>query len=616
MLTVAVYWVLSLLGLGIPWIWLLGALCLVGYLLEILSGKPKLQLLGVIVNETKCTRSCRSCVKNCPYNIDVPSFRGKVNAVDCMLCGECLASCPTRALSIGVKSGPSPKASRFTRFLPAIIAVVLVAAAYIVGGRFELPTIDEKWGITEDMQIETVTLEGLKSVKCFSSSKAFKAKMENVPGVHGVKTYVGSHRVVVSFDPSRTSAEKIQQEAFVPSTFRVSSPDPALYPQVKRLTLRTEGMYDRMDLNYLGLYGDALFMNGKKADALEIYHSILSREPDNSKAQTSMRAYYKMEKNAAAADSTTMLLLLNKNTNDDARIYIMRQEIAESESAGGDSTQILRFFDAMMQSPDVGANVAILYASYMSLKKMPQQGIERVLDKVLAMEPDNAAARLQLVAYAWQRDDLDRVVSLCKAARQYNPDEMAFYYYEGMAHFRLDDSDNALDALQNGIGVINDGSDPDIVSDFYAALGDLLFEKGRKAEAFAAYDSCLQWKDDNLGCLNNYAYYLCLSGDSLDKAAVMSLKTVMAEPKNSTYLDTYAWILFMQERYAEAKIYIDQAVMNDTDSSAVIIEHAGDIYFKAGDTDGALRLWRRAAAKDPDNALLKRKIRLKKYVEE
>ena len=48
----------------------------------------------------------------------------------------------------------------------------------------------------------------------------------------------------------------------------------------------------------------------------------------------------------------------------------------------------------------------------------------------------------------------------------------------------------------------------------------------------------------------------------------------------------------------------------------MIIEHAGDIYFKAGDTDGALRLWRRAAAKDPDNALLKRKIRLKKYVEE
>lgn len=253
-LTVAVYWALSLLGVNLPWIWLLGALCVVGYLLEILSGRPKLQLLGVIVNETRCTRSCRSCTKNCPYGIDVPSFRGKVNSVDCMLCGECVAACPTGALSIGVKSGGDSKTTRkITRFLPPVLAVILVAVAYVLGGHFELPTIDVKWGITDGMKIETVTLTGLKSVKCYSSSMAFKAKMENVAGVHGVKTYVGSHRVVVSFDPTKTTAEKIQEQAFVPSKFRVSSPDPALYPEVKVITIRTEKMYDRMDLNYLGM---------------------------------------------------------------------------------------------------------------------------------------------------------------------------------------------------------------------------------------------------------------------------------------------------------------------------------------------------------------------------
>lgn len=369
------------------------------------------------------------------------------------------------------------------------------------------------------------------------------------------------------------------------------------------------------DLNYRGMYGDALLMNGREDDALRIYRDILAAEPDNNRAQMSMRAYYKQKKDTLMADSMTMSLLLNRNTEDNARIYVMRQEIAESESAGGDSTKILRLFDAMMASQDVGADVAVLYATYMSLKQMPQQGIERVLDKVLAMEPDNAAARLQLVAYAWQRDDLPRVVGLCKAARQYNPDEMAFYYYEGMAHYRQDDADSALDAFQNGISVIGDGSDPDIVSDFYAAMGDLLFEKGRKAEAYAAYDSCLQWKDDNLGCLNNYAYYLSLDGDSLDKAERMSHATVKAEPENATYLDTYAWILFMQKRYAEARVYIDQAVKNDADSSAVILEHAGDIHAMAGDAEEAVRLWRQAAAKDPANKLLARKIRLGKYVE-
>lgn len=370
------------------------------------------------------------------------------------------------------------------------------------------------------------------------------------------------------------------------------------------------------DLNYRGMYGDALLMNGQEKEAFDIYTGILKAEPDNYRAQLSMRAYYKQKDMAADADSMTMQLLLNKNTGDDARVYIMRQEIAESENGGGDSTKILRLFDRMMAQPQASTDIAILYATYMSLKKMPQEKIEAVLEKVLAQTPDNAAARLQLVAYAWQRDDLDRVIELCKAARQYNPDEMAFYYYEGMAHFRKDDNDSALNAFQNGISVIGEHSDPDIVSDFYAVMGDLLYEKGRAAEAYAAYDSCLQWKDDNIGCLNNYAYYLSVNGDSLDKAEKMSYRTVKAEPKNATYLDTYAWILFMQGRYAEAKIYIDQAVQNDSDSSAVILEHAGDIHAKAGDIDGAVELWARAAAKDPANKLLARKIRQRKYIKE
>lgn len=370
------------------------------------------------------------------------------------------------------------------------------------------------------------------------------------------------------------------------------------------------------DLNYRGMYGDALLMNGREKEAFDIYTGILKAEPDNYRAQLSMRAYYKQKDMAADADSMTMQLLLNKNTGDDARVYIMRQEIAESENGGGDSTKILRLFDRMMAQPQASTDIAILYATYMSLKKMPQEKIEAVLEKVLSQTPDNAAARLQLVAYAWQRDDLDRVIELCKAARQYNPDEMAFYYYEGMAHFRKDDNDSALNAFQNGISVIGEHSDPDIVSDFYAVMGDLLYEKGRAAEAYAAYDSCLQWKDDNIGCLNNYAYYLSVNGDSLDKAEKMSYRTVKAEPKNATYLDTYAWILFMQGRYAEAKIYIDQAVQNDSDSSAVILEHAGDIHAKAGDIDGAVELWARAAAKDPANKLLARKIRQRKYIKE
>ena len=147
-------------------------------------------------------------------------------------------------------------------------------------------------------------------------------------------------------------------------------------------------------------------------------------------------------------------------------------------------------------------------------------------------------------------------------------------------------------------------------------MGDLLFLKQREREAYAAYDSCLQWKPDNISCLNNYAYYLSLNGTRLDEAEQMSYKTIKAEPRNSTYLDTYAWILFMQQRYAEARIYIDQALQNDSTIGAVLKEHAGDIYIMGGDTEGALKMWQEALAQDPQNKLLIRKIKRKKYIKQ
>ena len=370
------------------------------------------------------------------------------------------------------------------------------------------------------------------------------------------------------------------------------------------------------DLNYQAMYGEALMMNGQTKKALNVYHQVLASEPDNNRVLLSLRTYYQSQGDRAIADSLTERVLLNRNATSEEKIHLLRQEIAACEAADGDSTKVLELFHKMLAMPQADADMAILCASYMNAKKMPKDSIRQVLEKVLSIAPDHSAARLQLVGYAWEEENFERVIALCQEARQYTPDEMAFYYYQGIAYYKQENLDGALSAFQNGIGVINNESDPSIVSDFYAVMGDILHQKGLPEEAFAAYDSCLQWKDDNIGCLNNYAYYLSERGEQLEKAETMSFKTVKAEPKNSTYLDTYAWILFMQERYSEAKIYIDQALQNmeDTLGNEVIIEHAGDIYAQNKDMDRALSYWRDAQQKKPEDQLLLRKIKQKKYL--
>lgn len=134
----------------------------------------------------------------------------------------------------------------------------------------------------------------------------------------------------------------------------------------------------------------------------------------------------------------------------------------------------------------------------------------------------------------------------------------------------------------------------------------------------AAYDSCLQWKDDNVMALNNYAYYLSEQGKDLHKAESMSYKTIKAEPNNGTYLDTYAWILFMQERYADAKTYIDAALKNrdSTENNSAVLEHAGDIYAMNGITDEAVEYWKKAKTDDYPSPTLDWKIKNKQYISE
>ena len=257
------YYVAGVVGADIPWAVLLGGFCIVGYLLEIFHSKPKFQILHVTKDDNLCN-NCGLCVKKCPYHIDVKSVHdGKLSHVDCTLCGECVASCSSRALNIGICK---PRRGKLWKIVPAVLTVVLIAFGMWAGGKFELPTIDMKWGIEDESTLQTMSMEGLRSVKCYGSSMTFKAKLEKIPGVHGVKTYVKRHSADILYDPAKTDAEKIQEAVFVPSKFRVATPDHKEVPELKIVTIRTEGMYDKMDFNYLGMQ---MRLTGKRIYGLE-----------------------------------------------------------------------------------------------------------------------------------------------------------------------------------------------------------------------------------------------------------------------------------------------------------------------------------------------------------
>ncbi len=241
---VAAYALIDFAGLSLSWVWLLAAATILAWLWEIIYLESKVFPMLKVVRSTEKCNDCGLCAKKCPYNIPVDKV-GSVKHIDCNLCGECVASCNQDALAFGGKKS--------FRWLPAILTAVLFFAALYLGGTMELPTIDIKWGDeAKHEQLEKVRIEGLRSVSCYGSSMSFKAKLQKIPGVYGVATFVRSSNADIYYLPGETTEEIIREEIYVPSKFKINTP-PEDVEQIKVITIYTEKMYDRMDPNYLGL---------------------------------------------------------------------------------------------------------------------------------------------------------------------------------------------------------------------------------------------------------------------------------------------------------------------------------------------------------------------------
>ena len=93
----------------------------------------------------------------------------------------------------------------------------------------------------------------------------------------------------------------------------------------------------------------------------------------------------------------------------------------------------------------------------------------------------------------------------------------------------------------------------------------------------------------------------------------MSAKSLKLRPGESTFMDTYGWVLYRQGKYSEAKVYILKAIeANKNEADATLWEHLGDIEYKLGNKEEALQHWKTAVSKGETSESLQQKINEKK----
>ncbi len=317
------------------------------------------------------------------------------------------------------------------------------------------------------------------------------------------------------------------------------------------------------DLRYQVVIGDLYLDAGKKEEALKQYKMVEAQDSTNMTLLLSMANFYHQEGDEARYQEYISKVLTNKDVDDATRGRMLGVLVRENLTTNADSTQLLSLFDKVLQEPQEHADILELKVRYMVTKNMPISEVKPVLHQMLDIDPENDMARQQLLAYAIEENDTLGIVNVCKPAVDYNAEDPVFYYYLGVAYFQMQEKEKAVEAFRSGLNHVENSDNENklqLCVNMYALLGDIYHQLGQDDKAFQAYDSCLVYKKNDAMVLNNYAYYLSLKKKDLQRAEEMSRLSNELEPDNATYLDTYAWVLFQQKRYDEAKQYMDKVV--------------------------------------------------------
>lgn len=379
------------------------------------------------------------------------------------------------------------------------------------------------------------------------------------------------------------------------------------------------------DLNYRVVMANQYQQAGYSDKAMEIYGYVRQKDAHNLNLLLAMMSYYRSTEDNERFVQLRDSLLYDEGSSNDLRVALMRDYIDEAIQDSAKCDDMLHTFDSLLARPQKDAQLLMLKAAYLTYTKKGDDKVAELMQRVLEVDPGNQMALSHLLQYYAPKENYIAIEDICRKGVNYHPEELAYAYYLGLSLYQQDKKKEAAEAFLQGLRTKSEEARPSLVSDMYAVLGDLYYQENKALEAFAAYDSALVYKDDNISCLNNYAYYLSLRNEGLDKAEEMSYRTIKAEPNNITYLDTYAWILFMKKDFTNARIYMDRVVrptlsdeelLTMEDLQGNLIEHAGDIYAECGSLDTALRYWNLALQKKDGTCTpqIKKKIKKKKYI--
>ena len=215
--------------------------------------------------------------------------------------------------------------------------------------------------------------------------------------------------------------------------------------------------------------------------------------------------------------------------------------------------------------------------------------------RAMAIEPDEAAALLDLAGVLRTQGRRDEADALMNRARELRPGDSAHLQNIAEALRKEQRHDEALAAYREVLAV-----SPGFAL-AHAGMGDTLFRMERYEESLDAITQALSSQPDlNVaGSLHSLAGQAAQHVNRPDEAAHHYAEAVRIDPRDTTSIDRLAMVRFGQQQYGEAlALYRDMLEL--TPDSAQTYSNLGATLYYLGRMDEAIHHFERAVELDPD----------------
>lgn len=370
---------------------------------------------------------------------------------------------------------------------------------------------------------------------------------------------------------------------------------------------------DPKEARYYKMLADLYEANDMRDKASKVYEELLEIDKDNPNAMLYLADMYRIKGQHEQALEYLKKAFSNPQLNIDLKVRILFPYLQQLMTGQQDKKEEAFMLAQILIETHPGEAKA--HAIYGDMLYQDKQMEDALAQYEQALEIDSS------VFEVWQQvffihnelrnyEELDKSTA---AALELFPSQPLVYFFNGVAKNQLKKYKEAVEILSLGEPLVIEN--PLLKSQMLSSLGEAYNYMKDYANSDSAFEKALTYDADNAYTLNNYAYYLSVRGENLERAKEMSAKSIRLVPGNASFEDTYAWILYKMEDYKGALEWIEKAMESEEKVSPEVLEHYGDILFKLGEVDKAVIYWQKAKSSGSESELIGKKIADKKIYE-